>query len=148
MSFQQIDNRDPRWSCEVNAAIEEKVAQTMASKPRLELAEAQGGALDAASREVLLRTSFREIVKATSLDTLMTAPPALLEQVSVLALVNNENIKGILVQLIRVYLMLWGAPETNAYARTVLLDMERMVGQRIVPAYAKRPQDMRWKPMP
>jgi hypothetical protein len=91
--------------------------------------------------------SYREIVKATSLDTLMTAPPALLEQLSVLALVNNENIKGILVQVIRAYMLLRGTPETNAIARDMLQEMEMTVATKLLRDKTPLPERMRWKPM-
>lgn len=140
------NNRDPRWPPEVDAAIALKVAEAMQYAPRLELGAASPGM--APSREELLTVSFREIVKATSLDTLLTAPPALLEQLSVLAIVNNENVKGILVQLIRVYMMLWGTPETNGYAQEVLREMEEVARTKLFKAQPLKPERLKWKPMP
>ena len=97
----------------------------------------------------MLTTTFREIVKATSLDTLMTAPPALLEQLAVLALANNENVKGILVQVIRVFMLLWGSPETNALARQVLQDMEEAVQVKLLmKGQNLREEALKWAPMP
>lgn len=143
----QRDNRDSRWPPEIDAAIEMKVAEAMAFAPRLELSS-DGKSNPVKDREVLLTTSFREIVKATSIDTLMTAPPALLEQLSVLAVVNNENVKGILVQVIRVYMMLWGTPETNEYARQLLLDMEAAAREKLSQIKDPKPERLRWAPMP
>ena len=78
----------------------------------------------------------------------MTAPPALLEQLSVLAVVNDENVKGILVQVIRVYMMLWGTPETNGYARQLLVDMDAKAGENLFRVKDPRPERLRWAPMP
>lgn len=144
----QRDNRDSRWTPEIDAAIEMKVAEAMAFAPRLELSSDGKTSNPVKDREVLLTTSFREIVKATSIDTLMTAPPALLEQLSVLAVVNNENVKGILVQVIRVYMMLWGTPETNEYARQLLLDMEAAAREKLSQIKDPKPERLRWAPMP
>lgn len=142
------NNRDPRWGPEVDAAIAQKVAESIAFAPRLEASRDGATPVTAQEREVLLTVSYREIVKATSLDTLMTAPPALLEQLSVLALVNNENIKGILVQVIRAYMLLWGTPETNAIARDMLQEMEMTVATKLLRDKTPLPERMRWKPMP
>lgn len=147
MLSHKIDNRDLRWTPEIDAAIELKVAQAMAFAPRLELSPDGKTSCSANDREILLTTSFREIVKATSIDTLMTAPPALLEQLSVLAVVNNENVKGILVQVIRVYMMLWGNPETNEYARQLLLDMETAVRERLLTTPDLKPERFHWAQM-
>lgn len=141
------DNRDPRWSPETEAAIEAKVDEAMALAPRLSLSADGRSQLGEEERRRVLLVSFREVVKATSLDTLMTAPPGLLEQLSVLAVVNNENVKGILVQVIRVFMLLWGTPETNAQARKMLRDMEEYASQEL-PKLALRPEAVLWKPMP
>jgi hypothetical protein len=148
MLLHQKDNRDPRWTPEIDAAIEKKVSEAMAFAPRLELSADGKTPNPEKDRKVLLTTSFREIVKATSIDTLMTAPPALLEQLSVLAVVNNENVKGILVQVIRVYMMLWGTPETNEYARQLLLDMEAAAREKLSQIKDPKPERLRWAPMP
>lgn len=144
----QGDNRDPRWTPEIDAAIGKKVAQAMAFAPRLELSSDGKTPSPTKDREVLLTTSFREIVKATSIDTLMTAPPPLLEQLSALAVVNNENVKRILVQVIRVYMMLWGTPETNEFARQLLLDMEAAAREKLSQIKDPKPERLRWAPMP
>jgi hypothetical protein len=144
----QKDNRDPRWTPQIDAAIEMKVAEAMRFAPRLELSPDGNSPCGDRERKVLLTTSFREIVKATSIDTLMTAPPALLEQLSVLAVVNNENVKGILIQVIRVYMMLWGTPETNEYARQLLLDMENAARERLFTSPDLKPERLRWAQMP
>lgn len=148
MPLNQQDNRDPRWNPEIDDAIKMKVAEAMAFAPRLELSSDGKSAYSTQDREILLTTSFREIVKATSIDTLMTAPPALLEQLSVLAVVNNENVKGILVQVIRVYMLLWGTPETNDYARQLLLDMETAVREKLLTKPDLKPERLRWAKMP
>ena len=148
MKLNAKDNRNPRWSPDVDAAIASKVAQAMAFTPRLVLSEDGKTACSQEDREFLLTASFREIVKATSLDTLMTAPPALLEQLAVLALVNNENVKGILVQVIRVYMLLWGSPETNELARQVLLDMEEAAKVKLFKGVNLRPEVLKWEPIP
>lgn len=147
--IQAQNNRDPRWSPEVDAAIAMKVAESMAFAPRLEASQDGFTPVSSQEREVLLTVSYREIVKATSLDTLMAAPPGLLEQLSVLALVNNENIKGILVQVIRVYMLLWGTPETNALARQILVDMEEAVAVKLFDKEGPlRPECLQWRPRP
>lgn len=148
MSFNTTDNRDTRWAPEVNEAIASKVAQAMAFAPRLSLSDNGIKPVTETEREWMLTVSFREIVKATSIDTLMTAPPALLEQLSILAVVNNENVKGILVQVIRVYMLLWGTPETNALARQFLLDMEQAVRERVFTGADLRPERLQWQKMP
>lgn len=140
------DNRDPRWTAEINAAIEKKVDEAMAFKPRLEL---MGDDMKMASKEErrsLLLISFREIVKATSIDMLMRAPPALLEQISVLALVNNENVKGVLNQVMRVYMLLWGLPETNEYARNVLIEMESRAKDAFLATSNPKAEVFKWEP--
>lgn len=142
------ENRDPRWTAEFDAAIESKVAQAMVFAPRLELSSDGKCPASEEDRRNMLLVTFREIVKATSLDTLMCAPPSLLEQLSVLALVNNENVKGILVQVIRVYMMLWGTPETNEYARQLLVDMETAAREKLFTASDLKPERLRWSPMP
>ena len=144
------DNSDPRWSPEIHKAIESKVVQAMGFQPRLSLSTDGKAPTSEEQRKYLLTITFREIVKATSIDTLMTAPPALLEQLSVLALVNNENVKGILVQVIRVFMLLWGTPETNELARQFLVDMEEAVKEKLFgdaghPILAER---LKWAPMP
>lgn len=148
MRLVQPDNRDPRWTPEIDAAIARKVAQAMSFAPRLELSRGGDVGIGKVDREVMLTTSFREIVKATSLDTLITAPPALLEQLSVLAVVNNENVKGILVQVIRVYMMLWGTPETNAFARQLLVEMENAARANLFVGDDAHPERLKWQPMP
>ncbi len=142
------NNRDPRWALEVDVAIAQKVRDAMALSPRLELSQDGKTPVPARVREEMLLKSFREIVKATSLDTLMTAPPALLEQLSVMAVLNNENVKGILVQVIRVFMSLWGAPETNAAARKLLLDMEKMLGDHLQEVPAAHRERYQWTAMP
>lgn len=148
MKFNTANNRDPRWTPDVDAAIASKVAEAMAFAPRLSLSGDGTKPVTETEREWILTVSFREVVKATSLDTLMTAPPALLEQLSILALVNNENVKGILVQVIRVYMLLWGTPETNALARQVLLDMEQAVREKVFAGSDLRPERLQWQRMP
>ncbi len=142
------DNRDPRWSPEIDAAIAAKVAEAISFQPRLSISRDGTTPASAVDREVLLTVSFREIVKATSIDTLVTAPPALLEQLSVLALANNENVKGILVQVVRTFMMLWGSPETNQDARQILLEMEEAVRHKLFCGPQLRPERLRWTPMP
>ena len=144
------ENSDPRWPPEIHEAIESKVAQAMGFQPRLSLSADGKTPASEEQRRNLLTITFREIVKATSIDTLMTAPPALLEQLSVLALVNNENVKGILVQVIRVFMLLWGTPETNDLARKFLVDMEEAAKVKLFvdagqPILAER---LKWAPMP
>jgi hypothetical protein len=143
------DNRDPRWSLRVDADIASKVKESMALKPRLELSRNGDEPVSDEERERVLLVTYREIVKATSLDTLMTAPPALLEQLAVLATVNNENVKAILVQVIRVFMMLWGSPDTNNIARSALIQMEQVVNEKLLaPAANPTPECLRWAPMP
>lgn len=146
--FNTTDNRDPRWGPEVDAQIEAKVLESMSYPPRLSLSNDGAVPLSESDRKQMLTISYREIVKATSLDTLMTAPPALLEQMAILAVVNNENVKGILVQVIRVYMMLWGTPETNDYARQLLLDMEEAARNHLFSKDDLRPERLRWKALP
>lgn len=149
MKFNTPDNRDPRWGPEVDAAIALKVAQAVSFAPRLVISRDGVNPCEREEREAVLTATFREIVKATSLDTLMTAPPALLEQLAVLALANNENVKGILVQVIRVFMLLWGSPETNALARQVLQDMEEAVQVKLLMKGSNlREEALRWAPMP
>ena len=142
------NNRDPRWTPAIDEAIARKVAEAMSYAPRLELSEDGKTPSSANDREAVLLTTFREIVKATSLDTLMTAPPALLEQLSVLAVVNNENVKGILEQVIRVYMTLWGTPETNEYARQLLRDMETAAREMFSTVSEHKPERLKWAQMP
>jgi hypothetical protein len=142
------DNRDPLWTPDVDASIELKVAQAMALTPRLELMSDGSTTVSQEDRRNMLLVTFREIVKATSLDTLMAAPPALLEQLSVLAIINNENVKGILVQVMRVYMMLWGTPETNEYARHLLVDMETAAREKLLVTANANPESLRWSRVP
>lgn len=142
------NNRDPRWAPEIDVAIDEKVQQTMSFAPRLELSPDGTNSNSVGDRHNMLLATFREIVKATSIDTLVCAPPALLEQLSVLAVANNENVKGILVQVIRVYMMLWGTPETNDYARALLLEMEATAREKLFSTPDIKPERLRWQAMP
>jgi hypothetical protein len=142
------DNRDPRWTPEIDAAINSKVEEAMALSPRMELLSNGTKQATKEERRNLLMVSFREIVKATSLDTLVCAPPALLEQLSVLALVNNENVKGILTQVIRVYMLLWGTPETNEYAQKLLVEMESVAREKLFGAKELNAERLKWTPLP
>lgn len=148
MALSAKDNRDPRWSAQIDDAIAAKVTQSLGFAPRLSLSSDGATPVSEKDREVLLTTTYREIVKATSIDTLTTAPPALLEQLSVLALINNENVKGILVQVIRAYMMLWGTPETNHLAQQILLDMEEAVAARLINSPHAKPERLKWSAMP
>lgn len=141
-----VDNSDPRWGAEIHAAIELKVDEAMANiRPRLEL-RTEDGPLDEADRRNMLRAAFREIVKATSVDTLMTAPADMLEQFSVIAYERNENIKGLLVQVIRCFMLAYSYPETTHQASGVLSGMEALAHFAL--ATNGMPQNMKWKPMP
>ena len=145
----QPNNRDVRWSRDVDIAIANKVEQAMTFPPRLELGRFKNKTpYSESERKAVLTVSFREIVKATSLDTLTLAPPALLEQLSVLAVLNNENVKGILVQVIRIYMLLWGTPETNDSARRLLLDMEKFALEKLFSGSILKPERLKWGKMP
>ncbi|MFC7462335.1 hypothetical protein [Hydrogenophaga defluvii] len=131
MRFNPPDNSDPRWDETTRQAIERKVDEAMALAPRLEI-DSTAGPLSHEERRVVLRASFNEFVKGASLDHLMTAPPALLEQFSVMALVKDHNIKGELVQLIRVFMMAYADPELNEAARQALASLEASVTAQIL----------------
>ena len=126
MRFNSFDNSDPRWDQRTRNAIDAKVDEAMALAPRLEIGGIEGP-LSQEERRVMLRASFNEFVKGASLDHFLTAPPALLEQLSVMALIKNHNIKGELVQLLRVFMMAYADPELNEVARTALASMETAV---------------------
>ena len=139
------DNRDARWSVFDNAAIERKVDEVMATHPRLEV-ETGGAALSQEERRAMLVGTFREIVKATSLDNLLCAPPELLEQYAVLALLKNENVKGLLVSLIRSFMMAYAHPLTSQSATIALEGIEKL-GREAVMALLD-PRKFAWKPLP
>jgi hypothetical protein len=142
-----IDNRDPRWSEADLAIIDAKVEEAMALVPRLTVADDNGTtAYGPEERRWLLTSSFRDIVKATSLDNLVAAPPALLEQFSVLALIHNENVKGELVQLIRVFMIAYAEPRTNRAASSLLDELEALAKQAV--RTQARPELFKWKPLP
>lgn len=145
MRLNMQDNRDPRWNEADLAMIDKKVAEAMALAPRLEVAPG-GKGLTEDERRWMLTASFREIVKATSLDNLMCAPAALLEQFSVLALLRNQNVKGELVQLIRVFMIAYAEPSTNREASACLDAMEKLA--RTALSVQKRPELFKWEPLP
>ncbi|WP_321820726.1 MULTISPECIES: hypothetical protein [unclassified Burkholderia] len=140
-----FDNRDPRWSEEQVALIDRKVEEAMAILPRLEIAP-DGIPLTSEERRWMLTSSFREIAKATSLDNLACAPAAMLEQFAVMALRRNHNVKGELVQLIRVFMMAYANPETSEAASQCLVAMEQLMRQGR--AAEKRPHLFKWEPLP
>jgi hypothetical protein len=149
MRLNVMDNRDPRWSDEDNEAIASKVEEAMALSPRLEILPVGGkvgGVLTDDERRWMLTASFREIVKATSLDNLVCAPAAMLEQFAVLAGVRNHNIKGELVQLIRVFMMAYAEPSTNLEASRCLDEMERVARKAL--AAQSNPDRFKWKALP
>ena len=137
-------NADPRWTAVENACIEEAVSRALKLTARLEITQPDGRKLTTEERQEFLRVNFREIAKATSIDNLVCAPPQILEQLAVLALVNNQNVKGILVQVIRCFMNLWAMPETNKYAMDLLMHMESTM-QSNMKAFEKIE---RWKPLP
>lgn len=147
MRIRTDDNADPRWDDETLKAIGKMVDAAMARAPRLELAWEGGAATPEERRQVLL-SSFREFAKGTSVDHLLTTPPGLLEQFSVLALTRNHNIKGELVQLIRVFVMAYSDPELHLHACQALADLEGKVRAQFAekgpPSWADQP----FKPMP
>lgn len=127
MRFKAQDNSDPRWDDLTRKAIESRVDEAMALAPRLEIGGIEGP-LSQEERRFMLRASFNEFVKGASLDHLMAAPPALLEQFSVMALTKNHNVKGELVQLIRVFMMAYSDPELHDAACNALASLEATVG--------------------
>jgi hypothetical protein len=145
MRINSVDNRDPRWTDMENAAIEAKVDEAMNLSPRLEIMSGESY-LSQKERRAVLVGSFREIAKATSIDNVVAAPPALLEQFSVIALQRNHNVKGELVQMIRIFMMAYADPSTNQHASDCLAALEKMVMDSI----AKRPIGTVdcWKPLP
>jgi hypothetical protein len=103
--------------------IQAKVAQAMAIASGIRLAR-DGQPLPEAERQAFLLLSFREVVRATSIDHLMSAPADLLENFAVMALQRRQSIEGELVQLIRLFLMAYADPETTADATRLVQGLE------------------------
>jgi hypothetical protein len=146
MRLNTQDNRDPRWSAEDLASIDAKVDEAMALSPRLEIAPDGKTVATEEERRWMLTASFREIAKATSVDNVVCAPAAMLEQFSALALAKNQNIKGELVQLIRVFMMAYAEPSTNCEALACLDAMEKIARKAL--SLQKQPELFKWKALP
>lgn len=139
------DNRDSRWTDSDIAAIDAKIDEAMALKPRLTLTT-KVGPMSEEERRAMLSTSIREIAKATSMDNVVRAPPAILEQFSILAVQANHCVTGELAQVIDMYMMAYADPETNELTSDWLASIQQLDQLSI----AKRPDrnPFRWRPVP
>ncbi|WP_321935448.1 hypothetical protein [Paraburkholderia sp. J8-2] len=146
MQLHEIGNRDPRWSDEDNERIESKVDEAMAIVPRVRAVDEDGAPMSPEQRRLILLTTFREIVKATSLDNLMCAPAAMLEQFAVLALARNDSVMGELVQIIRVFMIAYSDPSTNEEACGLLRQLDVLARKAL--AAQQQPERFRWAALP
>lgn len=140
------DNRDPRWSDDENAAIDQKVEEALAFYPRVKITGLEGGDFSEPERRLLLTSAFREIAKATSVDNVACAPAALLEGFAIVALSRNHDIKTLLAQLVRVFMIVYSEPALTDDAVAALQGVEHLAAKAL--SIHGIPALLQWKPLP
>lgn len=143
--IQAPEDRDVRWSVFDHPAIERKVDKVMTTHRYLGF-ETGGVPLSQHVRRTKLVGTFRAILRAASLDNLLSAPPTLPKQFAVFALLKNESAKGLLVSFVRSFTMAYARPATSQSA-TVALEGIAQPGRKAVMSMP----DLRkfaWKALP
>lgn len=146
MRVKVIDNRDPRWTDDDNAVIDQKVDEALGMFPRVRITGMPGGDFDEVERRILLYHAFREIARATSIDNVRCAPAVSLEAFTVVAYARRHNITAMLTQLLRVFMIAYCETATTEDATSLLTALEKLAGKAL--SIPGRPPAPGWQPLP